>query len=82
VYQCNEDAKNAIKRGLKGNFKRYQPIYGFRAIKNRYRFIAVKRVNKITKHIKILKYDYPEIRKSLQNKKTYRTIMRRKAKKE
>lgn len=76
-FKSLDEGVSVIRKYLKFDFKHYQVIKGEEAIKHKIKFKESKfRVN----FINVVKYDYPPERVTLQNKKTWRTIQRRKQK--
>jgi len=66
-------AKEGIRRGVKKNLRRYyRPIQGKVIIKHEFPVVFKKGTWK-----KVTKYDYPTDRLTAQQKKTFRTVMRR-----
>lgn len=77
-YLSEQDARNAIHRSLMGNTKRYDVISG--AFANKYGFKIISYARPIKEKRHVLDYGYPPERSTRQKRKTYRTIMRRRAK--
>lgn len=76
-FATEQDARNAIQRGLHNNTLRYDVISGEFANKHGFRIFSYSRTIKQKRHI--LDYSYPAERNTRQKRKTYRTIMRRRA---
>lgn len=80
-YASWDDAYEAIAQGLRGNYRRYYPINGGKARRLRLHFYTwnYQKVTKVKRTVIIPRYEYPKERITKQNRKTYRTIMRRRA---
>lgn len=78
-FNNKKSAIEAICNHLSFNFKDYIPISGEDAIT--YNIQLKKLMKKGGYRIPVVKYDYPPERITYQNKKTYRTIIRRKLRK-
>jgi hypothetical protein len=82
-FDSEESARQAIKQRLK-DVRRYNVIKGKEAKKHKFIFHNFNYYKKgeEVKHTFIKRYYYPKERDTYQKQKTYRTIMRRKARKQ
>ena len=87
TYNSEDQALYAIEKRLGFDLKRYVVCKGVKAIRHGLRFywdmsiVKSKLPIKAIHWLRPLKYDYPENRMPGQNRKTYRTIMRRRQRK-
>ena len=74
------EATEAVNKFLAGNFVKFIPIKGEDAMRHGLKLKRLESHHRMTS-IPVVTYDYPVQRVTTQNKKTYRTIYRRRQRK-